>query len=314
MERKTKKIIFHALLSVFVIGGLIFYFSYSMNIIKQDYNAKLEELNRQLSSSLQKSEKEIKGNLFSVNSSLSKNIEVINSDMQQFREQNKKEINALSSLVDQIEKNSDIKLGELKNEIKDIKISSADFSAIIDDVLSSVVSINTNLGSGSGAVISEKGYIATNLHVVNGASYIRVMNYQQNNFNAELIGYNSNADIAVLKINSALPKLEFGDSDEVKQGTKVIALGNPAGLSFTVTEGIVSALRVGSNKLKYIQTDVPINPGNSGGPLVDQKGKIIGINNFKISGFESLGFALASNEASKAANEIISEYEAQLEK
>src|SRR3989344_8140927 len=231
MERKTKTIIAYSFLFLVVMGGLIFYFRYSMDVMRKDYNEKLGGL----SSYLKQSEKETRGEISSVNNSLSNNIDSININIYQFREQNKKELNTLSSLIDKIEKNSDIKLGELKDELKDIRISSADFSAIIDDVLSSVVSINTNLGSGSGAVISEKGYIATNLHVVNGASYIRVMNYQQNNFNAELIGYNSNADIAVLKINSALPKLEFGDSDEVKQGTKVIALGNPAGLSFTVT-------------------------------------------------------------------------------
>ena len=99
----------------------------------------------------------------------------------------------------------------------------------------------------------------------------------------------------------------------MKVGTKVIAAGNPAGLSFTVTEGIVSALRANAdNGLDYIQTDVPINPGNSGGPLINQKGEIIGINNFKYGGFESLGFAIASNEVDSIVNTIIGQYEQQL--
>ena len=102
-------------------------------------------------------------------------------------------------------------------------------------------------------------------------------------------------------------------ADEVKVGTKVIAAGNPAGLSFTVTEGIVSALRANAdNGLDYIQTDVPINPGNSGGPLINQKGEIIGINNFKYGGFESLGFAIASNEVDSIVNTLIGQYEQQL--
>ena len=93
-------------------------------------------------------------------------------------------------------------------------------------------------------------------------------------------------------------------------GEKVIALGNPAGLSFTVTEGIVSAVhRAGPNDLNiYLQTDVPINPGNSGGPLVNANSQILGINNFKVGGFESLGFAIESNTVKQAAEQIINAY------
>ena len=124
------------------------------------------------------------------------------------------------------------------------------------------------------------------------------------------MGYDSSADIAVLKINAPdLASLGFGNSDDVKVGEKVIAAGNPAGLAFTVTEGIVSATRTDTNGIKYIQTDVPINPGNSGGPLINVKAEVIGINNFKIGGFEGLGFAIASNDVSNVVNKIINDYE-----
>ena len=110
--------------------------------------------------------------------------------------------------------------------------------------------------------------------------------------------------------------MKFENSDNVKVGEKVIALGNPAGLSFTVTEGIVSAVhRKGPNNLAiYLQTDVPINPGNSGGPLVDANSKIIGLNNFKVGGFESLGFAIESNTVSEVAGKIIETYKQQAAK
>ena len=154
----------------------------------------------------------------------------------------------------------------------------------------------------------------TNYHVVNGANIIRILTYDDTVYNAQLIGYNDQADVAVIKVNANLKKLEFGDSDDVRVGEKVIALGNPAGLSFTVTEGIVSAVhRTGPNDLAiYLQTDVPINPGNSGGPLVDINSRIIGLNNFKVGGFESLGFAIESNTVSELAEQIISGYKAQI--
>ena len=245
-------------------------------------------------------------------SNLSLQIGFVDSNLQNFKQQNQKEIKTLSDLIDEIERQSDIKLGELKDELKNIRIKSADFSAIVNDVLQSVVSVKTNAGQGSGAVIDRKGYIVTNVHVISGASTVKVLTYAGNTFDANtLVGYDGNADIAVLKINAPdLRALNFGDSDEVKVGEKAIAAGNPAGLAFTVTEGIVSAFRTAQNGIKYIQTDVPINPGNSGGPLINTKGEIIGINNFKVGGFEGLGFAISSNHARGVVNKIISDYEA----
>ena len=222
------------------------------------------------------------------------------------------QINTLSQLVDQIEQQSSIRLNELRDELQNVRVQSADFSAIVDEVLQSVVSVKTNKGQGSGAIIDKNGYIVTNLHVVSEASTVRAVTYSGSTYNVdEIIGYDSNADIAVLKISAPNSvALNFGDSDDVRVGEKVIAAGNPAGLAFTITEGIVSATRTASNSINYIQTDVPINPGNSGGPLINVKGEIIGINNFKVGGFEGLGFAISSNDVRSRVIKIIEDYEA----
>src|SRR3989344_5233685 len=308
VNKKTRNIILILLSVLMISGSLVYYFNYQIKIARLDYEAKILDLSQKTAENLQT----LKTSVEQLGINLSTQIGLVDVNLQNFKKQNQQEINTLSNLIDEIERQSSIKLDELKSELKDIRIKSADFSAIVDDVLQSVVSVQTNVGQGSGAIIDTRGYIVTNVHVISGASTIRAITYSDKSYNANTIaGYDSNADIAVLKIDAAnLMALNFGDSDDVKVGEKVIAAGNPAGLSFTVTDGIVSAFRTGSNNLKYIQTDVPINPGNSGGPLINAKGEIIGINNFKVGGFEGLGFAISSNEVSRIASKIISEYEA----
>ena len=290
-----------ALLAV-VSGSFIFY-----------YNDKVNELNLKISTldnRLDLANKNLKSDISSLNQNLTSEIDLVNNDLRNFKAQNEEEINTLSELIDEIEKQSEIQLGELRDDLKSIQVKSQDFTAIIDDVIQSVVSVGTNKGLGSGAVIDSRGFIVTNYHVVKGASIIRVLAYGEEVYDASLIGYNDAADVAVLKVDASLPGLSFGNSDDVRVGEKVIALGNPAGLSFTVTEGIVSAVhRKGPNNLPiYLQTDVPINPGNSGGPLVDANSKIIGLNNFKVSGLEGLGFAIESNTVKDIADDIIEQY------
>ena len=308
VNKKTKNIILTILLVLILIGGLLYYSNYQIKIVKLDYEAKIADLSYQTAQNLQI----LKTLIAELGSNLSSQIGLIDTSLQNFKKQNQQEIKTLSDLIDEIERQSDIKLSELKDELKDIRIKSADFSAIVNDVLQSVVSVKTNVGQGSGAIIDRKGYVVTNVHVISGASTVRVLTYSGKTYDANtLVGYDENVDIAVLKIDASdLRALNFGDSDEVKVGEKVIAAGNPAGLAFTVTEGIVSAFRTAQNNIKYIQTDVPINPGNSGGPLINTKGEIIGINNFKVGGFEGLGFAISSNNVRSIVNKIISDYEA----
>ena len=293
-------------------GGLIYYFNHSITVVKEDYQSRILELDKRLEKNIQVLQQALETKIEIFGANLSTKIGLVDNSLQEFKKQNQREINTLSNLIDEIEQQSNIKLSELKDELKNIRIKSADFSAIVNDVLQSVVSIKTNVGQGSGAIIDSKGYVVTNLHVISGASSVSVVTYSGNTYNARaLVGYDQTADVAVLKIDAPdLKALNFGDSDEVQVGEKVIAAGNPAGLAFTVTEGIVSAFRAGQNSIKYIQTDVPINPGNSGGPLINAKGEIVGINNFKVGGFEGLGFAISSNNVRSIANKIISDYEA----
>jgi S1-C subfamily serine protease len=195
----------------------------------------------------------------------------------------------------------------LKSEISEIKAStSEDFSGIIEDSLKSVVTIRTDIGQGTGFLISNEGFIITNAHVLSGAKAVYILDYQQNKYAAELIGYNITFDLALLKISGNYNTLELGNSQDVQIGEKVIAIGNPLGLQFSVSEGIVSAVdREGENKINaYIQTDAALNPGNSGGPLINKEGQVIGINNFKIGGGENIGFALESNYIKQVINQI----------
>lgn len=195
-------------------------------------------------------------------------------------------------------------LTEQMNELK--ASASEDFSGVIESSILAVVSIKTDVSQGSGFIINRQGFIVTNAHVLSGAHYAKALTYNQELKDAGLIGYDANLDVALLKIEGNYDFLELDNSNDVRVGEKVIAVGNPLGLSFTVTEGIVSAVdRLGLNNLPYyIQTDVSLNPGNSGGPLINKKGKVIGINNFKVGGSEGLGFALESNQIRLKINEI----------
>ncbi len=214
--------------------------------------------------------------------------------------------NELTNVILSMQKNQT----SLTQELSELKATaSSDFSGIIQDSINSVVVIATDISQGSGFFITNQGHIVTNTHVLLGAHYANIRTYDNRIYESFLVGYNEEMDIAILKIKTNYYKpLKLANSDNVNIGQKAVALGNPYGLSFTATEGIVSAKnRKGPNELPYyLQVDVPLNPGNSGGPLIDKSGKVIGINNFKIGIGESLGFALESNHAKRVINEIAS--------
>ena len=198
-------------------------------------------------------------------------------------------------------------IGSLSSQVDKLKSStSADFSGIIENAIKAVVTIRTDVAQGTGFIITSDGYIVTNAHVLAGASKVSATTSDQITIEASFIGFNGQLDIALLKISGNYEILNLANSDEVQIGEKVIAIGNPLGLQFSVSEGIVSAVhRIGENKLKaYIQTDAALNPGNSGGPLINKAGEAIGMNNFKVSGGENLGFAIESNYIRDIVNKI----------
>jgi serine protease Do len=182
--------------------------------------------------------------------------------------------------------------------------------------------------SGSGIILTPDGYILTNAHVVKNAHSVKV----QLNIRAEaeaseqgdrsykrpvpgtVIGIDHDSDLAVIKVDRTnLPYLVFGDSDELKQGQIVLALGNPLGLDNSVSLGVVSAVARQirpDDSMVYIQTDAPINPGNSGGPLVDAEGRVVGINTFILTqsgGSEGIGFAVPSKIAEQIYQQLKSQ-------
>jgi len=311
MDSKTKRMAFVIVLVLILAGAMFYYVNYNLKAIRQDYDARINSLSYQTLQNLKALQESTESRISALSSNLTSQIGQVSDSLMGFRQQNQQEIKTLSALIDTIEQQSNIQLQELKGELEGIRIKSADFSAIVDDVLQSVVSVRTNVGQGSGVIIGTEGYIVTNVHVLSGASSVQVTTYSGSTYKVNtLVGYDSAADIAVMKTGaSGLEGLPFGDSDRLKVGEKVIAAGNPAGLAFTVTEGIVSAFRT-QNGINYVQTDVPINPGNSGGPLINVKGEIVGINNFKVGGYEGLGFAISSNDVENVVDRIITEYEA----
>ena len=203
-------------------------------------------------------------------------------------------------------------------------------------VLPAVVSIEVatprGTAEGSGSIISADGYVLTNHHVISGAeeqgSEIQVSLNDGTRHSAQFIASDVNTDVGVIKIDGVddLPVMQFGNSDDLRVGQEVVAVGSPLGLSATVTSGIVSALNRPvrasqgggeSSLMDGIQTDAAINPGNSGGPLVDMNGKLVGMNSAIASlssgGFGStgqggsigLGFAIPANFAKRVADQLI---------
>jgi Do/DeqQ family serine protease len=167
------------------------------------------------------------------------------------------------------------------------------------------------VGSGSGVIISPDGHIVTNNHVIANSSQLQVTLNNNKTYDAEVIGADSESDIALLKIDTeeALPYLAFGDSDNTKIGEWVLAVGNPFNLTSTVTAGIVSAkARSLGRSQSFIQTDAAVNPGNSGGALVNTNGDLIGINTAITSqtgSYVGYAFAVPSNTAKKVVEDIM---------
>ena len=243
---------------------------------------------------------------------------------------------------EQVEQNGGVQLGgdkqdqqeqeEEKAEAPEVNVvqNSKDDSTrlsvedVVEKTLSQVVGVVVSTGQGfygsesqgSGIVFSSDGYIVTNAHVVEGAASVKIVmpDKDQTTYDAKIIGSDSKTDLAVLKVDATgLPAADIGNSDELRLGETVIAVGNPYGLELqsSVTSGIVSALNrsitTSNGKMNLIQTDAAINPGNSGGALVNLHGQVVGVCSSKISGedAEGLGFAIPINDALPIVKELI---------
>jgi serine protease Do len=164
-------------------------------------------------------------------------------------------------------------------------------------------------GVGSGFILTQDGFVMTNAHVVDGADEVVVTLTDKREFKAKLIGADKRTDVAVVKIEATgLPAVKVGDTNRLKVGEWVMAIGSPFGLDNTVTAGIVSAKqRDTGDYLPFIQTDVAINPGNSGGPLINLRGEVVGINSqiySRSGGFMGISFAIPIDEAIRVAEQL----------
>lgn len=171
-------------------------------------------------------------------------------------------------------------------------------------------------GIGSGFIISPDGYILTNTHVVNNASKITVKMTDRREFEGKVVGMDERTDVAVIKINAKgdLPVVKLGDSNKLRPGQWVLAIGSPFGFENSVTAGVVSALargnvgEAGNAYVPFIQTDVAVNPGNSGGPLFNLNGEVVGINSqiySRSGGYEGISFAIPIDVANNVAEQLI---------
>ena len=201
--------------------------------------------------------------------------------------------------------------------------------AVYEKVNPSVVAVVAYSGhqaaSGTGVILSDDGYIVTNYHVVEGGSTCYVLLYSGLRYEAKLVGYDEESDLAVLKIEEeGLPAAEFGSSDRLTVGDTVYAIGNPLGLELrgTFTDGMVSAINrdvdVDGTTMTLIQTNAALNSGNSGGPLINAYGQVVGINTIKMvasydgdAAVEGLGFAIPSSTVAHIVNSLIATGEVQ---
>ena len=189
---------------------------------------------------------------------------------------------------------------------------------IYDKVSPSVVGVSCTLGNstatGTGIIISSDGYIITNAHVIEDAKTVMIVDSNAEQYEATVIGYDTQTDLAVLKIEAEdLVACEFGISGELRIGELAVAIGNPLGFDLygTITSGIISGLNrtltIGENTMNLIQTNASINSGNSGGPLIDAYGRVIGITSAKVASLygEGLGFAIPIDEALPIINDLM---------
>ena len=201
-------------------------------------------------------------------------------------------------------------ISDNKNKLVSASNKSIESVVTITSTNNSIYTKNKN-DIGSGVIFSKDGYIVTNLHILN-SQQIDVSLNNGKNYPAKIIGIDKNADLAVIKISAdeELHPINIADSDNLKVGDRVLAIGNPYGIGISVSNGIISATGrdYGNPYLQLIQTDAAINPGNSGGALINENGNLIGINSKIYSNtgaYQGIGFAIPSNVVVQIATQLI---------
>lgn len=307
MKTYTKQFIVCIILFVFAFSGLTFYNYVTVKRIDANFAevySNLESNIAVLDNKIQATQDLLRDEFDVKTSDLESKLQTeISGQVESVKKEQQKQYIGLTGQISELEKGSQ----ELEEKLLSINVQTKDFTLIVDQVLRSVVSIRTDKGYGSGAIIHPDGYIVTNYHVVKGISQAVVVTSNQKRYPVRLVGFDEDSDLAVVKIEGDEPFKYLKFDRAYRLGEKVIALGNPGGLDFTVTEGIVSTVSRNYNGIDYIQHDVAINPGNSGGPLVNANARIIGINTLKRSNFEGIGFAIEADMVDDVTDELISQ-------
>ena len=226
-----------------------------------------------------------------------------------------------TAATEPLSKDSTITLEGQPNYVENVpQEGGLSLQAIYSQCIDSVVSITTQSSTGTGVVISDRGYIVTNHHVVEDAKQIQVLLSDDRNLQATLVGKDKASDLAVLRVEAeGLVPAVFGDSEGLRVGDMVCAIGDPLGVGLrgTMTNGIISAINrditTGGRTMTLIQTNAALNSGNSGGPLINCFGQVIGINtmkigdNMSIAGVEGLGFAIPSVTVKSIVDQLIAQ-------
>ncbi len=298
MKPLYKAVTWMSFIYILLLGGLLYYTQTQVTLLAQSQQQQNSLLMERISAVQEAGEQKTAA----LQEKVASGLQELGISIEKTREETKKSVRALTGQLQIVEELSEQKIGKLEEQLLNVNVKSGDFTGIIDKAIKAVVSITTDIGIGSGAIIDKDGYIITNRHVIENARKGSVKTSDGRVHAVRIVAKSPHADLAVLKIEGEFSRLLFTKKPLV--GSRIIAMGSPAGLEFTVTEGIVSAVRTIGN-IEYVQTDLSLNPGNSGGPVVNTKGEIVGIVSQKVKGFEGLGFAIAPEEAKQFVAETI---------
>jgi len=303
-----KTLLFNFIILVIVLGLFTRVQINELNDMKADINKLILKNNLDIDQSIQNVKKQIievqvisNSKAASVKFDLMQALKDLEGSVGQLEEKNLDLYNDLSSQLSSLEADKERALAEIKQQIEKIKIEKGkDFSQVINENLPRVVSVFGQKQGGAGIIMDKAGYIITNQHVTDSES-MKVQTYDGSLHTATVVHLDVQRDLALLKITPRvrLNPVHF-DISPAKVGAQVIAIGNPAGLKYTVNFGKITGTRT-FESVNYIQTDVPINPGNSGGPLINANGAVIGLNSgygnqLEAWGFERIGFAIKAEE------------------